>query len=199
LGLEGTFLTWSSYENTQLKNIYNYLDGLNDPNLAELKDWLFKVVKFEKNGETKLLDMHDLAKNYYFHPIMGGRTSIKVTLPAVLNATKSKVIKSLLEEEGLYGVDEEGKIINPYKLLIPIKINIGGEDFEFTDNEDEGNEEIAIREGGAAMTAYYDMIYGINKDKADVKALYENALKKYCKLDTLSMVCIWEHWMDITK
>lgn len=199
LGLEGTFLTWSSYENTQLKNIYNYLDGLNDPNLAELKDWLFKVVKFEKNGETKLLDMHDLAKKYYFHPIMGGRTSIKVTLPAVLNATKSKVIKSLLEEEGLYGVDEEGKIINPYKLLIPIKINIGGEDFEFTDNEEEGDEEIAIREGGAAMTAYYDMIYGINKNKADVKALYENALKKYCKLDTLSMVCIWEHWMEITK
>jgi hypothetical protein len=199
LGLEGTFLTWSSYENTQLKNIYNYLDGLNDPNLSELKDWLFKVVKFEKNGETKLLDMHDLAKKYYFHPIMGGRTSIKVTLPAVLNATKSKVIKSLLEEDGLYGLDEQGKIINPYKLLIPIKINIGGEDFEFTDNEEEGDEEIAIREGGAAMTAYYDMIYGINKDKADVKALYENALKKYCKLDTLSMVCVWEHWMDITK
>jgi phage antirepressor YoqD-like protein len=199
LGLEGTFLTWSSYENTQLKNIYNYLDGLNDPTLAELKDWLFKVVKFQKDGETKLLDMHDLAKKYYFHPLMGGRTSIKVTLPAVLNAANSKVIKALLEAEGLYGVDEEGKIINPYKLLTPIKINIGGEDFEFTENEEESDEEIAIREGGAAMTAYYDMIYGINKDKADVKALYENALKKYCKLDTLSMVCIWQHWVEITK
>ena len=196
LGLEGTFLTWSSYENTQLKNIYNYLDGLNDPNFAELKDWLFKVVKHEKDGQTKLLDMQQLALKHYFHPIMGGRTSIKVVLPAVLNATKSKVIKSLLVEEGLYGVDEEGKIINPYKLLPPIKINIGGENFEFTDVEDD---EIAIREGGGAMTAYYDMIYGINKDKADVKALYENALKKYCKLDTLSMVCIWEHWMEITK
>ena len=199
LGLEGTFLTWSSYENTQLKNIYNYLVDINNPKYNELKQWLERVIKFDKDGVTKLLDMHELTLKYYFHPIMGGRTSIKVVLPAVLNATKSKVIKFLLEEEGLYGVDEEGKIINPYKLLPPIKITIGGEDFEFTDNENEADEEIAIREGGGAMTAYYDMIYGINKDKADVKALYENALKKYCKLDTLSMACIWQHWVEITK
>jgi hypothetical protein len=45
LGLEGTFLTWSSYENTQLKNIYNYLVDLNDPKYNELKEWLERVIK----------------------------------------------------------------------------------------------------------------------------------------------------------
>ena len=49
------------------------------------------------------------------------------------------------------------------------------------------------------MSAYRDMLYGINKDNAEVKALYERALKKYCKLDTLSMACIWQHWHESTN
>ena len=146
-------------------------------------NWLYRVVKFHDDDVTKLLDMHDLAIKYYFHPIMGGRTSIKVVLPAILNATNSNVIRSWLEEEGLYGVDDNGVIINPYKLLPTPEITVGGE-------------KIVVREGGGAMSAYSDMLYGINKDNQKVKALYEAALKKYCKLDTISMACIWQHWCE---
>ena len=78
LALKGTFLTWSPYENTQLKTIYNYLVALDNPEYDELKNWLNQVVSFDTDDFTKLLDMHELAKKYYFHPIMGGRTSIKV-------------------------------------------------------------------------------------------------------------------------
>ena len=183
LGLNGTFLTWSPYENTQLKSIYHYLIELNNPNYEELKNWLFRVVKFHDEDVTKLLDMHELAKKYYFHPIMGGRTSIKVVLPAVLNSTTSKVIETWLTSEGLYAKDEQGNVINPYKLLPTPEIVVGGE-------------KIVVREGGGAMSAYRDMLYGINKDNQEVKALYEAALKKYCKLDTLSMACIWQHWCE---
>lgn len=183
LGLEGTFLTWSAYENTQLKAVHEYLEQLNSPAFEAIKNWLYRVVKFHEDDVTKLLDMHDLAIKYYFHPIMGGRTSIKVVLPAILNATNSNVIRSWLEEEGLYGVDDNGVIINPYKLLPTPEITVGGE-------------RIVIREGGGAMSAYSDMLYGINKDNQEVKALYEAALKKYCKLDTLSMACIWQHWCE---
>ena len=59
-----------------------------------------------------------------------------------------------------------------------------------------GGGTIVVREGGGAMSAYRDMLYGINKDNAQVKALYEGALKKYCKLDTLSMACIWQYWVE---
>ena len=183
LGLNGTFLTWSPYENTQLKSIYDYLVELNNPNYEELKNWLFRVVKFHDEDVTKLLDMHELAKKYYFHPIMGGRTSIKVALPAVLNATQSKVIETWLDNEGLYAKDENGIVINPYKLLPTAEIEIGGD-------------KIVVREGGGAMSAYRDMLYGMNKDNQEIKALYEAALKKYCKLDTLSMACIWQHWAE---
>lgn len=183
LGLNGTFLTWSSYENTQLKSIYDYLIELNNPNYEELKNWLFRIVKFHDEDVTKLLDMHELAKKYYYHPIMGGRTSIKVVLPAVLNSTTSKVIETWLTSEGLYAKDEQGNVINPYKLLPTPEIEVGGE-------------KIVVREGGGAMSAYRDMLFGMNKDNQEIKALYEAALKKYCKLDTLSMACIWQHWLE---
>lgn len=183
LGLRGTFLTWSPYENTQLKTVYDYLAQLDDPQYEELKNWLFRVVKFHEDDVTKLLDMHELVKNYYFHPVMGGRTSIKVVLPAVLKASNSSVIEAWLSEEGLYGRDADGDLINPYKLLPAPEIEVGGG-------------KIVVREGGGAMSAYRDMLYGINKDNAEVKALYEAALKKYCKLDTLSMACIWQYWEE---
>jgi hypothetical protein len=183
LGLEGTFLTWSPYENTQLKSIHDYLVELNNPEHESLKRWLNRVVKFHDDDITKLLDMHELAKKYYFHPIMGGRTSIKVALPAILNATDSKVIKAWLADEGLYMKDENGVIVNPYKLLPTPEIEVGGD-------------KIVVREGGAAMSAYRDMLYGLNKNNEEIKGLYEAALKKYCKLDTLSMACIWQHWLE---
>jgi len=183
LGLNGTFLTWSPYENTQLKTIHDYLVELNDSNYNELINWLKRVIKFHEEDVTKLMDMHELAKKYYFHPIMGGRTSIKVTLPAILSATKSQKIATWLKEEGLYAKDLNGEIINPYYLLPATELNLDGE-------------KIVVREGGGAMAAYRDMLYGINKDNDEVKALYEMALKKYCKLDTLSMVCIWQHWLE---
>ena len=30
-----------------------------------------------------------------------------------------------------------------------------------------------------------------------IKQKYSGALKKYCKLDTLAMVIIWEHWSNL--
>ena len=183
LGLRGTFLTWSPYENTQLKTVHDYLEQLDDPQYEELKNWLFRVVKFHEDDVTKLLDMHELVKNYYFHPVMGGRTSIKVVLPAVLKASNSSVIEAWLSEEGLYSRDANGDLINPYKLLPAPEIEVGGG-------------KIVVREGGGAISAYRDMLYGINKDNAEVKELYEAALKKYCKLDTLSMACIWQYWKE---
>ena len=142
-----------------------------------------RVVKFNDEDATKLLDMHELAKKYYYHPVMGGRTSIKVALPAVLASTKSNTIIEWLQEENLYAQDDNGKIINPYKLLPTPTITANGE-------------QIVVREGGAAMMAYQDMIFGLNKNNDAVKSLYIDALKKYCKLDTLSMAIIWQHWED---
>jgi hypothetical protein len=116
---------------------------------------------------------------------MGGRTSIKVVLPAVLQETKNEVSKVLLHKENLYQLNEEGKLIDPYKLL------------EERIVEDTKSLTIKVRNGGDAMVAYREMLYGLSRDNNQAKTAYADALKKYCKLDTLAMVIIWFHWKDL--
>jgi hypothetical protein len=183
LGDRGTCLTWSSYENTQLRSIHGAI-GETGADEGDLKKWLEDVAQFDKADTTRLLDMNKLALLYYFHPLMGGRTSIKVTLPAVLQSFTSARIKNWLEKDNLYERKDDGSVTDPYKLLPePAPIFDG--------------KSVKVNEGGGAMLAYQDMVYGIHKNDRDVRTQYSEALEKYCKLDTLAMVIIWEHWMSL--
>ena len=185
IGTSGTILTWSQYENTQLRAIKNTLAESEDFD-KDLLLWLESIIVIDKNdNNNRILDMHDLAKFYYFHPLMGGRTSIKVVLPSVLQETKNNISKLLLKQENLYQYNQEGKLIDPYKLLEERII------------EDTKSQVIKVRNGGDAMVAYREMLYGISRNNSDAKSAYSDALKKYCKLDTLAMVIIWFHWQDL--
>jgi hypothetical protein len=82
-------------------------------------------------------------------------------------------------------LNEEGKLIDPYKLL------------EERIVEDTKSLTIKVRNGGDAMVAYREMLYGLSRDNNQAKTAYADALKKYCKLDTLAMVIIWFHWKDL--
>lgn len=182
VGYEGTLLMWSSHENTTLRNIYNQMEEY-DQYIPELKAWLEYVVKFDKDGDGAFVDMNKLALKYYFHPIMKGRTSIKVTLPAVLAANNSKRTENWLSNFGeginLFSRGDNGKIEDPYKLLPHI---------DFLEKAE------IVNEGTAAMRAYEDMLFGVSKNQPEIKKAYKEALLRYCKLDTLAMVIIWEHW-----
>jgi len=185
IGTSGTVLTWSQYENTQLRTIKNTLAESKDFD-EDLLRWLESIIVIDKNDTSnRILDMHDLAKFYYFHPLMGGRTSIKVVLPSVLQETKNTISKSLLQQENLYEFNQYGKLIDPYKLL---------EERIIVDTK---SQVIKVRNGGDAMVAYREMLYGLSRNNLDAKKTYSDALKKYCKLDTLAMVIIWFHWQDL--
>ncbi len=161
-------------------NIINM--GMKNP---ELKEWLEYMVKFDKYDEGRLVDMNKIAVNNYFHPAMKGKTSIKWTLPAVLKASKLKVIEDLLInfETGLSLLkkNENGEVINPYKLLPPLDIYEGAE---------------TIKDGTGAMRAYEDVMFGLRKGNSLELENYRKALLRYCKLDTLAMVIIWEYWTN---
>lgn len=182
IGYEGTVLTWSAYENSQLKNLIKTLEEtkLDEP---ELLRWLNHIARLEKDGPTMILDMNQLALKYYFHPLMGGRTSIKVTLPAVLQATKSTKIRNWLAAENLLGKTGNNTIINPYDLLPKVEIMERAE---------------SVQDGSGAMRAYQDMLYGKHSENEHIKNQYKSALLKYCKLDTLAMLVIWEHWNNLS-
>ncbi len=75
---------------------------------------------------------------------------------------------------------------DPYKLLPPLN-----EEGDLPD-EDLVLESGKIAEGGAAMTAYARMQFTEMGD-IEHEAVIQGLLK-YCELDTLAMVMIWEHW-----
>ena len=180
VGDHGTLMTWSPYENSMLKDIFRSLQeqGVDDPKLF---GWLERTAKHFDEDTTSIVDMNKLALKYYFHPRMGGQTSIKVTLPAVLLSSNSARIENWLRADNLFERDAKGKVINPYELLPHIEI--------FDEAE-------KVKDGAGAMRAYQDMLYGKNSGNVAIKEKYKNALLKYCKLDTLAMVIIWEHWSN---
>ena len=168
VGLNGTFLSWSSYENSQLRNYLADLDHdlTTDPSLAS---WLQDVLK-EKDGGYRQLDLHDdVVKKHYYHHKMGSRTSIKAVLPAILSEPQPQANIDLLTEMGVYQQDEEGGLVDPYKLLPGVK------------------------DGTQAMNAYDDMLYGIGAKDLDYREKKAKELLAYCKLDTLSMVLIFNY------
>lgn len=191
IGTEGTVLIWSHHELTTLRDIRRQMDqyGHRDPELAEWLDWI--APPKDSGIEPHLVDMNAMAVQGYFHPSTRGKTSIKFTLPAVLNAHRSKRIPEWLKnfDKGVNLLDHDaGVLINPYKLLPDIQlIDSYGED------EEEGNG-YHVNEGTGAMRAYQDMLYGLAKNDPEKKAKLREGLRIYCKLDTLAMVVIWEHW-----
>ena len=179
----GEILIWSHHENTILRDIYYQMDEYGYTNNA-LKVWLEQAVKFDKEDTTELTDMCRMAELGYFHPYTKGKTSIKITLPAVLSSYTVPVIQEMLEtfEPGVNLFKREnGQVISPYYLLPSAK--------DMSDYD--------VKEGTGAMRAYQDMLYGFAKNDPIKKENIKNALLSYCKLDTLAMVIIYEHWMSL--
>jgi hypothetical protein len=51
-----------------------------------------------------------------------------------------------------------------------------------------------IREGGAAMVAYARMQFA-EMSETEKKSIITSLLR-YCELDTLAMVILWEYWFN---
>jgi hypothetical protein len=64
-----------------------------------------------------------------------------------------------------------------------------------SDLEDNVSEMDGIADGGMALTAYAKLQYQDMTDKE--RAEITSGLLKYCELDTLAMVMIYEHFKEI--
>ena len=53
--------------------------------------------------------------------------------------------------------------------------------------------ELEIKEGGSAMEAWYEMVFGVGS-QAD-KSKIADDLRRYCGLDTYAMYAIWKKLM----
>lgn len=181
IGNSGTPLMWATHENTTLRTIYYQMEDYGYKN-DELKNWLEEIIKDKNLGtEGRLIDMNSLTSQYYFHPEMKGKTSIKKVLPAIWNNNLEMHKIPYFKE--FSAIDIENKVIDPYDTLFNlVQVEV---------DDDEVSEELKV--GTAAMRAYYRILFDDNIAKSKKEEL-KLRLKKYCELDTLSMVIIWKYW-----
>jgi hypothetical protein len=161
------------------------------PDLGALQDlaaWLDRLLGPEdqdgRRRSPRIRDLHELARQHYFHPLMGGRTSIKVVLPAVWEADAA--LRRHPWFVAYNQLDAAGRPIDPYRTLPALPL--GG---------DEAGED-AVREGVGAIRVYQDLIFGADQSPQE-QANRRQLLLQYCALDTTAMVMIWRHWLGLRR
>ncbi len=196
IGEDGTVYVWSWYEQTTLRKVLEQiqawmardvdgavrLSGLRDAAaLQDLAGWIDRLLgpadkKGKRSSSPRIRDLHRAAVERYFHPGMGGRTSIKVVLPSVWG------LDGALRAVPLFAVYSAAGAGDPYKAL---------PELPFGDDEAEDD---AVREGTGAIRVYQDLIFTANPLAADQQNR-RKLLLQYCRLDTAAMVMIWAHWL----
>jgi len=202
---EGTIFRYSPHENTYLNMIYRQLNNSSETDRDELQLFIKTITNSTKNskenwqGVRSMVDLWDLVKKYYYDPITKGSNSIKAVLPAILNSSVflqnkyqqpiygSKTLPSLnFSDKQWLTKDENGDITDPYKSLPKMFKDSSDHDIELLSEGDE------LNNGGLALTAYARMQF-TQMSEYERKELNQ-ALLKYCELDTLAMVMIVEAW-----
>lgn len=199
-GDDGTIFRYASHENTYLNAIYRQLceEPEEIPDREDLCAFIKSISKStdksaEKwEGERNMVDMLELVKRYFIHPMMKKSNSIKYVLPAILNSSPflqqkySQPIVSRNFPEGKVWAVRDGDLFkDPYQLLP----EVFGSDFIDRLSEEEDDK---LKDGGAAMMAYARLQFEDMSDEERTEII--SALKRYCELDTLAMVMIYEAW-----
>ena len=207
---KGTIFRYHNHENTYLNIIYCQLlhDSNNISDRKVLCEFIESITKFNGSSSEKrcghrcMVDLCELVKRFFYNPYTKGSNSIKQLLPAILNSStflqekysqpiygSLRGIKSLNFKDQKWIDWKEGKVVDPYKSLPKMFQDISDKNMNLLS---EGNE---LSDGGAALTAYGIMQFSeISKDE---KKALESALLRYCELDTLAMVMIYEAWRDM--
>jgi hypothetical protein len=212
-GDKGTIFRYSNHENSVRLAIYRQLAAAGNPPKDRDELLRFIVSITNANGKKELswksprnmVDFWHLVKRYYYDPYTKGSNSIKYVLPAVLNSSdflKKKYGKPIYgAPSGIQSrnytewqwlqCDECGMVKDPYSLLPKLFTDIDEKNQALLLSSDDDN---VIKHGGAAMTAFARLQFE-EMTEYEREAI-KSGLKKYCELDTMAMVMIYEAWMD---
>jgi hypothetical protein len=211
IGDQGTVFMWWPHENATLNAILGELeDDEAPPADADLiRDVILELTyvkdkkKTVRSGDRAMVDLCRLAALAFFHPSTKASSSIKKVLPAVMQSSGflrerySKPIYGALG--GIASRNFTGQVWwrpagaaaeNPYKLLPPVFSDMPQELL----GDLESGEDMGIAEGGASTTAFARLQF--ESVPAEERKRIEAALLRYCELDTLAMVMIYEAWRE---
>ena len=205
---EGTILRYSSHENTILNAIYIQLLDSKELDKEELMIFIQHISHSKRDSATEwkgnrdMIDLWQLEKDFYYNPLTKGSNSIKEILPASLSVSNflqekysqpihkiNLTSKNFSNDKIWLEIDKES-VKSPYKQLPSVFEGWSEEELENTLSEIKG-----IDNGGVALTAYSKLQFTdmTNSEREELST----ALLKYCELDTLAMVMIFEHFKEL--
>ncbi len=204
-GKAGTIFRYHNHENNYLKFIYKQLLEEKTgavPDKAQLIEFI-KEITHCRNGDEQwegprdMQDLWELVLFYYYSPAAKGSNSIKDILPAAIRDSRHVREKYSQPVYGTRAIPSknftnhswitEASGFNPYKTLPRVLEGYNNDDL---DNFLPSMEEIS--DGGAAMMAYAFLQF--TEVPSNQKEQIRKALLRYCELDTMAMVMIWEFW-----
>ena len=217
---QGTIFRYATHENSILRAIAGQLADSKESDKDELIAFIRSIThEKDKNhnlvyqGERDMVDLLQVVKRYFYQlDEMHGSNSIKQVLPAVLN--NSQYLKDKYSQP-IYGsvipscnisanqpkawitLDADGHVESPYHQLDSVGSLIGMSEEEMMQMEQLSTDEkdFEVANGGAALTAYNKLIFC---EGEKMSSALREALLRYCELDTMSMVFIWEYFMHST-
>ena len=203
----GSVFKFATHENTIVNAIIEQLVYSKETDKYELISFLKSISHSKKNitqeawkGERDMIDLCKVIKHFYYNPLTNGSNSIKKVLPAVFETSTfirekySKPIGQInlgsknFQKSKIWLEEIDNKIQDPY-LSLPKIFNEHTPDFELISEMEE------LADGGAALTAFGKLQY-TDMSIEERKAI-TNSLLRYCELDTLAMVMIYEHLREI--
>ena len=205
---EGTIFRYHNHENTTLNKIREQLllsDEIDKIDLISFIDLITHDKKQNRKGRRDMVDLFKLVTAYYYSPHAKGSNSIKAILPAIIS--ESAFLKKKYGREDLYGSDLEisslnfenhcwitDGLTNPYKTLPQVFPDYDNDMIESVEPIETLKE---LSDGGAALTAYNYLQY--SNVSEEQREYLQQALFKYCELDTMAMVMILEAWGEMIK
>ena len=205
----GTIFRYSAHENTYLNLILKQLHKKSYP--AQDKHELIAFIKSiaspsdksedQWSPDREMVDLLELVKKFYFDPAAKGSNSIKHILPSVLRRSnflqskyskpiygaKNGIVSKNFQDWSWIQKTPDGLIKDPYDLLPKLFAGSAHINERFLTNGSE------LKNGGAALMAYAKMQFEHMSDYE--RNELQTGLLKYCELDTLAMVMIYEAWV----
>jgi len=206
---KGTIFRYSHHENTILVKIYFQLMESTEVDREELCAFIQTITHSKKKdsvvkweGARNMVDLCQVVKDFYYNPLMKGSNSIKAVLPAILGTSKylqNKYAKSI-SEIGLTSLNfpsnhiwlsiQDEAVQSPYDQLPKLF-----ENWDAFQRQELISEMEDVSNGGAAMVAYAKLQYQ-NMTIPERDELVKGLLK-YCELDTLAMVMLYEELREV--
>jgi hypothetical protein len=179
---EGTLVQYSPFEKQALNTLYREFSGsgVRSKHHASKLQALLEGADGMKEG--RFLDMNSLVRDYYYNSSMRNGLGLKQVLKSTLQS--SRYLRQRYREKIVFnGIELKlveksgGGLADPYSLI-------------------QNNNEM-IDEGSAAMNAWLHTKTPFCDERK--RAVIHDSLKRYCTLDSLALVIIFEQWLHLVR